>query len=100
MSMRVRLGAIVVVGGLLQSAGACDCGEDIRTLEPDIDASPREIALSQQIVGAAITSTVQVGNRGNGVLELRTSIEPATARFRVVEAPDEVAPETAGDVVV
>lgn len=87
----------VVTAALL---GACRCGETLDALEPDIAVEPTALDFSRARVAAATLATVQVGNRGDGRLDLEVHIEPSGTAFFVESAPDFVRPRLAADVVV
>lgn len=85
--------AAVVVG--------CQCEEPLDVQEPDIAVAPAELDLGVVRVGDGTEHVIQIGNRGQGTLQLRSVvIEPADTGFTLVPPADLVLPGQAIDAVV
>ncbi len=79
----------------------CECDEPLAVQEPEIAVSPATLDLGLVRVGATSEHTIQVGNRGVGILELRSlTIIPDDAGFSLRPPPTRVAAGDAVDVIV
>ena len=77
----------------LLAIGACDCGDPLADLEPDIDVSPTALDVGVVRTRFAHSPTVTIGNRGSGALSIISlEISPSDSPFVVGTAPTSVAP--------
>lgn len=77
---------------LLLLLASCQCGEQLRSLIPDIAVEPGAIDFGPSAVGVVAQAGFTVGNRGSGTLTLNARVEPEGQGFAVESAPDSVRP--------
>ncbi len=80
---------------------SCQCDEPLADLVPEIAVAPLTLDLGLVRVGAVTEHTIQIGNRGTGVLNLSSVVvDPIDHGFSLVTAPAFVDPGAAVDVVI
>ncbi|MDP2345234.1 MAG: choice-of-anchor D domain-containing protein [Deltaproteobacteria bacterium] len=99
--VRPGLGKDFWAGLLLVAAGACECGEPLAELVPDVAVDPLLLDFGTIRPGFPSNEVVDVGNRGTGSLTIRSvTITPDDAGFALGAFPRKVAPGAAEPIAV